>query len=173
VNLTPLANEELRKAAQAALDAAGIAMPKSEAWAKVEKLAEGSARRAVQLVAAGGLESYDSIARILTGLPQVDWPAAHALADSLTASGSEQKFDAFVDLLLDTLARLGRSRAHASIAPAEAALASQLISGDRLPAWADMWAAILRERIETDLLNLDRKAFLLRILNRLQQSTAK
>lgn len=173
VNLSPLASDDLRAAANAALDAAGIALPRPDQWAKVEELAEGSVRRALQLVTAGGLDSYADIARLLAELPEMDWPAAHAMADSLAASGSEQRFDAFIDLLLDTLARLGRSGAQGGSAPAEAALASRLIPASRLSEWAEMWGAVLRERAETDLLNLDRKAFFLRILNRLQQSTAK
>jgi DNA polymerase III subunit delta' len=173
VHLSPLGSAELRGAAQAALDGAGIDAPDAAQWSRVEPLAEGSVRRALQLLTAGGLESYEGISRILTVLPRVDWPAAHALTDALAASGSEQRFDAFIDLLLDTLGRLGRSRTYPRPGPADATLADRLIAPDRLSDWAGMWAAILRERSETDLLNLDRKAFLLRILNRLQQSTAK
>lgn len=173
VDLSPLGSAELRGAAQAALDAAGIDAPDAAQWSRVELLAEGSVRRALQLVTAGGLESYEGISRILNALPRVDWPAAHALADALAASGSEQRFDAFIDLLLDTLGRLGRNRTLAHPGSADATLADRLIAPDRLSDWADMWGAILREKSETDLLNLDRKAFLLRILNRLQQSTAK
>lgn len=173
VDLSPLGSADLHDAAQAALDAAGIEAPEAAQWSRVQSLAEGSVRRALQLVTAGGLESYEGISRILAALPRVDWPAAHALADTLAASGSEQRFDAFIDLLLDTLGRLGRSRAQAGPASADAAPGTRLITADGLPDWAEMWAALLRERTETDLLNLDRKAFLLRILNRLQQSTAK
>jgi DNA polymerase-3 subunit delta' len=173
VELSTLARDDLREAARAALRAAGKEMPKSDQWMRVEALADGSVRRALQLVTAGGLESYDVIARILRGLPEIDWPAVHVLADSLAAAGREQQFEAFIDLLLDTLGRLMRDRTRSAGGPADADLSARLISTGRLPDWAETWVAILRERTETDLLNLDRKALLLRILNRLQQSTAK
>jgi DNA polymerase-3 subunit delta' len=43
---------------------------------------------------------------MLKALPKVDWSAAHALSDQLAVSANEQRFEAFYDLLLDTLARL-------------------------------------------------------------------
>ena len=94
-----------------ALAAAEMEPPSAAQWDQLERLAAGSVRRALQLAATGGLELNQRIAGIFAHLPQVDWTAAHALADSLAGSAQEQRFEAFFELLLDALARLARVRA--------------------------------------------------------------
>ena len=83
LDLEPLAGEHLRAAAEAALAAADMEPPQPQQWPLLERLAEGSVRRALQLAGSGGLELYERIEAIFAGLPNVDWPAAHALSDQL------------------------------------------------------------------------------------------
>ena len=83
LDLPPLAGEHLRAAAEAALAAAGMEPPQPPQWPLLERLAEGSVRRALQLAGSGGLELYERIESILTALPKVDWPAVHTLSDQL------------------------------------------------------------------------------------------
>ena len=106
-----MASEPLRQACEAALAAAGADGPEAQQWPTLERLAEGSVRRALQLAGSGGLELYERIEALLTSLPALDWPAVHALSDQLSSSAQEQRFEAFFELLLDLLARLVRLRA--------------------------------------------------------------
>ena len=168
LDLEPLGGEDLRAAAEAALAAAEMEPPEAQQWPLLERLAEGSVRRALQLAGSGGLELYERIAAILAALPSVDWPAAHALSDQLGSTAQEQRFEAFYSLFLDLLARLVRARALERREAPEYALAQRLIPEARLPAWAELWETVVRERDEAVLLNLDRKALILGTLARLE-----
>ena len=81
LDLQPLDAQSLRRAATAALEAAGMKVPSASKWLELERLAEGSVRTAL-LLATGGIELYERIAQLLSRLPAVDWPALHTLADS-------------------------------------------------------------------------------------------
>lgn len=168
LDLQPLAARPLREAAETALAAAEMEPPAGDQWDLLERLAAGSVRRALQLAATGGLELHQRIAGIFAQLPQVDWMAAHALADSLSAGAQEQRYEAFLDLLLDALAHLTRVRATNQGTPAQVSLATRLMSETSLPQWAAAWEAILRDRADADELNLDRKALIMRIFSRLE-----
>lgn len=167
LDLAPLASEALRKAADTALSAADMQAPDARRWPLLERLAEGSVRRALQLAASSGLELYERIEAIMGALPQVDWAAAHALADQLSMPANEQRLEAFYDLLLDLLARLVRARATGDAVPSERALADRLIGEPRLPAWAALWETIVQERADAALLNLDKRALVLGTFSRL------
>jgi DNA polymerase-3 subunit delta' len=172
LDLAPLQAAGLREAAGAALEAAGLEAPASEAWPRLELLAQGSVRRALQFAAADGLELCERIDRIFDDLPKVDWPAVHALSDSLAVGGQQQRFEAFLDLLMDKLARLARMRAKGGGEGAERALADRLIAEESLAAWATLWGTMLRERSDAEMLNLDRKALVVRAFARLQAAVA-
>jgi DNA polymerase-3 subunit delta' len=168
LDLEPLKPQDLRLATAAAARAAGIQPPAPEQWPQLERLAEGSVRMALQL-ANGGVDLNRRIAQLLSGLPDVDWPSAHALADSLAGDAQEQRFETFFGLLLDMLARLTRLRAAGSGGDeAERALAARLIAEGRLPAWAELWQAIVRDKSDADELNLDRRALVVRSLARIE-----
>jgi DNA polymerase-3 subunit delta' len=167
--LAPLTGTALRQASEAALAAAQKDMPGPDRWRLLERLAEGSVRRALLLAGSGGLELYERIEAVLGALPSVDWPAAHALADQLSQSANEQRFAAFYDLLLEMLWRLVHARALESPVAPEAALARRLISATRLPAWAALWEDIGRERAEAALLNLDKRALVLGTFAKLER----
>ena len=168
LDLSPLAPEPLKRAVSAAFAAADQEMPADKDWARLERLAKGSVRRALQLAASGGLELHERIEAMLKGLPKVDWPAAHALSDQLAVNANEQRFEAFYDLLLDTLARLAAVRATGRGGADEQALAERLIPEHRLPAWAALWEQLLRDKNEAQELNLDKKALILGAIARLE-----
>jgi len=168
LDLAPLAPAPLERAASAALAAAELEMPPDTDWTRLERLAKGSVRRALQLSASGGIELYQRIEALLAALPKVDWAAAHALSDQLALAANEQRFEAVYDLLLDGLARLAAVRATGQGEADERELAERLIPGHRLAAWAAAWEQILRDKNEALELNLDRKALMLGAIARLE-----
>jgi DNA polymerase-3 subunit delta' len=143
-------------------------MPAPDVWQRIEPLADGSVRRALQLASSGGLDLYERVEAIFATLPKVDWTAAHALADQMGFGAQEQRFEAFFDFFLGTLARLVRVAATGRGEADERALAQRLIKDDRLPAWAALWQTVLQERNDALELNLDRKALVLGALARLE-----
>jgi DNA polymerase-3 subunit delta' len=170
LDLQPLDAQSLRRAATAALEAAGMKAPSAGKWLELERLAEGSVRTALQL-ATGGIDLYERIAQLLSRLPAVDWPALHTLADQLATDAQSQRLEMFLGALLDSLARLIRTAAARQGAPEETALAARLIPEARLPVWAGTWQAILRDKADAEELNLDRKALIVRAFARIEAAS--
>jgi DNA polymerase-3 subunit delta' len=168
LDLAPLAGEPLRAAVAAALSGRDLQLPDTQAWAKLEALAQGSVRRVLQLTATGGLELYGRLERCLGSLPRLDWTLAHALTDEMGFGAPEQHYEAFFELFFDLLARLVRARATGEGRPADRALAERLIAPERLPAWAAFWQAAVAEKADAAEFNLDRKATLTSLFARLE-----
>jgi len=167
LDLRPLSAECLRQAVETAAAAADVRPPAADRWPQLERLAEGSVRSALQL-ANGGVELHARIAQFFSRLPSVDWPSAHGLADSLALEAQAPRFEAYFGLLLDMLARLVRMRASGQGGAEELPLAARLIPKARLPAWAELWQTIVRDKSDAAELNLDRKALILRSLARIE-----
>jgi DNA polymerase III subunit delta' len=167
LDLAPLDAESLRQAATAALEAADMKVPSSTKWLQIERLAEGSVRTALQL-ATGGIDLHDRIAQHLSRLPAIDWQALHTLADTLATDAQSLRLEMFLSALLDTLARLIHTAASRQGPAEETALAARLIPEARLPAWAETWQAIVRDKADAEELNLDRKALILRTFARIE-----
>src|SRR5207247_9971464 len=106
--------------------------------------ADGSVRRALQLASSGGLDLYERVEAIFAALPKVDWTAAHALSDQMGFGAQEQRFAAFFDFFLESLARLVRVSATGRGEANELALARRLIKDGSLPAWAGLWETVER-----------------------------
>lgn len=159
LNLSPLGNEDLGTAAARAYQAASIDMPKADQWSHIEELANGSVRRALQFAGDGGLASHAALTGALARLPVVDWSAMHALADAMSGSANEQQFEMFCDLLLEMTGRIANERSRDN-----SRQAAHL---------TDFWSTFVRQRSEVDVLNLDRKAFILSAFNSLQQAVDK
>jgi DNA polymerase-3 subunit delta' len=170
LDLAPLDAQSLRRAAGAAMAAAGLEPLAEKKWLQLERLAEGSVRAALQL-ATGGLDLDERIGQILARLPNIDWAAIHALADQLAVDAQEQRYEMLFNLLLDRLARLVRVAASDRGPPEELALAARLMPGARLPAWAETWHAILRDKADAEELNLDRKALIVRTFARVERAS--
>ncbi len=155
LKLAPLQPGHLREAAAQAFAASEHEPPDEEHWPRLLDLSAGSPRRLLSLSTSGGLKIDQTVRRIMTALPAVDWGAAHALADELSGPSAEQRSETFWDLLLGAVAE--RARASTSAAGQE----------DQQMAWADLWETLAREREDAEALNLDRKTLLLDALSRL------
>lgn len=166
--LAPLSEEAARAAILQALTAAGKDAPEERQWSVLDKLAEGSARRGLALLANGGLELNDRLTKLLASLPKLDWLAVHALGDELQPVAADQKFELFFDLLLAAMGRLIRAAASGRGEGEEGALASRVIGAARLAAWAEVWESIAREKAIALALNLDRKMLVLETFSRIE-----
>lgn len=153
LSLSELASTEMRQAAEAALEAGEQALPRVDEWAVLEQLAGGSVRRLLSLATTGGLALHEQVSTIMMGLPKVNWPQVHVLADELAPIAAEQKFETFYQLFLDALAAMIRAR---------------MLAKDGLAGWVELWETIIREKAQAKALNLDRKALILQTLGQLE-----
>jgi DNA polymerase III subunit delta' len=173
LDLGALASDDLKKAVTGAFLSSEANPPDPADWPRLEELAEGSVRRALTISASGGLKLYERVVGLVSVLPKVDWPAVHTLGDELAGAANEQKFLSFFDFLSALLARLIRARATGDGRPADVQLARRVIVDGALPRWAEAWEAIHRDVNETLLINLDRKALILAVAQRLEMLARK
>lgn len=167
LTLKPLASDDLRSAVTQALDAVGEDAPDAQRWPMLERLAEGSAGRLLGLMGAGGLELYERTAKLIAGLPRIDWRSVHALSDELQPIAAQPRFELFFELLLNALERLIRAQATGAGGQDERDLAARLIGAERLASFAAVWERIGRDKAETVALNLDRKTLIIETFGRL------
>ncbi|MGV6838617.1 MAG: DNA polymerase III subunit delta' [Planktomarina sp.] len=101
IKLHPLGTDDLQSACRAAV-------PDMDLNPGLLALASGSVAGAVTLHAGGGLQLYETLVRMLGGLPNMDRQALFDLADTATARGNEggmEQLAHMMDLLLSRLAR--------------------------------------------------------------------
>jgi len=104
---------------------------------------EGSVRKALLLVANGGIEISDTVDTLLEG-QNFDLPKAQALGGILNGRESEVQYELFRDHLLGRVAMEARRRAEAG----------QLHDADR---WSRFWSDLSRETVDAETYNLDRR----------------
>ncbi|MGI9405260.1 MAG: DNA polymerase III subunit delta', partial [Hyphomicrobiaceae bacterium] len=171
LNLAPLGPDDLKIATEHVVEASELSWPDDIDWTTLHRLSQGSVRRAVMLVGEDGLALYMELMDILGVLPKMDRARTHGLAESLAVIAQEARFNLFLDLLQDTLARMIRSVARAGDAAAgddiEGNLAQRVIAPERLAQWSELWETLARERAEARLLNLDRQSLILGFFERI------
>ncbi|MDX2309369.1 MAG: DNA polymerase III subunit delta' [Hyphomicrobium sp.] len=181
-----LATEDFRRAVTQALgashDTVTATMPTADQWSLLERLSGGSVRQALSLHAASGLDLYNRICQLLSGLPSLDWAAVHALGDDLSSPASETRFELFETLLLGLLSRAVRQTAEGSAtanpdAPADGALETALtrtiVGPGPLAPWAQLWETLVADKAEAAALNLDRKALILSAFQRIEAAARR
>lgn len=138
------------------------------------RLAEGSVGRAVALADAGGLDLYRQMVGLLSGLPRLDIPAAHAFADGLTRKQDDGLFETATELMVWWLARFARALARGSwpaeVVPGEAALMARLAGARGLDRWVEVWEKVQRLFARAESANLDRKQVVLNALLTLESA---
>ncbi len=168
----PLDGEMLKKAVTQAIVASGDSVsspvPSGESWATLERLAQGSVRRALGLLGGKGFDTYDRIVAVVSALPTVDWGAVHSLGDELGSPAADPKFQLFYDLFLGLISRMVRAAALKDAQSNEGQLAARLIPEPRLAAWAQVWETVVTDKADAEALNLDRKALILNTFSRLE-----
>jgi DNA polymerase-3 subunit delta' len=131
------------------------------------RLAEGSAGRALELAAEGGLGLLREVMELLETLPRLDGAKLHRLADRMAGGDGADNFRTVTELVRWWLARLirvggtGEAPAGAEVVPGEAALYARLSGARRLDPWLEVWekTGTLFSRAES--VNLERKQVVL------------
>ncbi len=177
LDMPPLGEADLRVAVEGALAASGApgaeapksSVPKSVDLALIAALAEGSVRRALTLLTGGAAETHGKIVAMLANLPRLDVEAVHQLADGLTGAANEADFAVYFSLLQGVIARILRRAATGEpMLASEAAFGARVVEGGQLAGWAEAWEAIARDKAEVLGLNLDKKALVIGVWERLR-----
>jgi len=168
--LAPLGARDVDLAARQAMAAAELAVPAEEAWARVVTTAGGSVGRALQLVSGGGDAMVAVVDEVFARLPEVNWTAAHKLADDVAPADQSQRFDLFVHLVLERMADVARARL--GVADDDAVHGPSLATPASLASWAELWETVVRDKAAADALNLDRKTLVLDTLSKLSDAAS-
>jgi DNA polymerase III subunit delta' len=173
--LSPLGDDDLIAAArQAVAGSDGHALPTDDELNRLAALAGGSVRRLLTLATSDGGALSARLDRLLAGLGgQLNWAEAHGLADELAPAAAMQKFEAFYELLCGRLATAIRESAVAAPGAAAAAGGVAWLDRSQVAAWAELWETIVREKRDVLTLNLDRRAFVLETIARLQAAAGR
>lgn len=160
LTLEPLSDPELARAAAAAATAAGVTLPAGDEMPALMRASEGRPGRLLALSTEGGATLIAAIANIFRRLPTLDWSAIHVLADEVGASGADGRFQMFVELLNDRIAAEIQAFARGG--------ETSLISGaPALVTWTALWETVLSDHQRVEALNLDKKSFVLSVVDRL------
>jgi DNA polymerase-3 subunit delta' len=150
--------------------------PSEEERLQIAQLAEGSAGRALSLAGGGGLDLYKEIARLLSGLPRLDIAGVHALADKAGRKGSDDQYEAMVELITLWLQRLIRAGAGLDtgldIVPGEGASMARLAAGGSLDRWVEVWEKVVQSTVRGEALNTDRKLVILNAFSMLEEAAS-
>ncbi|MEM9733869.1 MAG: DNA polymerase III subunit delta' [Pseudomonadota bacterium] len=124
--------------------------------ARAALLADGSVRKAIQLVQGGALEPYSAFEHLMqtraTGTAK-EWLVAHKIAEQLSGAGREETFRLFMDLAMGWIGQQVRN------APAATATT--------LAGWAEVWDKATRSLTLAEAFNLDKKQVILSLFETL------
>ena len=156
--LRPLAREEVRALLRAAPDCADLSDGDIDV---LVALAEGSPGRGVSMLEQGGVELYQTLTGLLSGLPSPDVAALHAFGDRLAKKDGADAFRTVSELLLWWLAAAIRGRAAGSRGtgelPGDPSVGERLLAAHPLDQWVEVWENVRRLFAGTEPLNLERK----------------
>ena len=130
----------------------GVGMETGAVTQRLLERSEGSVRKALLLVANGGIEISETVDSLLEG-QNFDLPKAQALAGVLNGRESEVQYELFRDYLMGRVATEARRHAEAG----------QLSDADR---WSRFWSALMRETADAETYNLDRRQAVIILLEK-------
>ena len=171
LDLEGLSEPDMIEAVAQAVAAGGGDPIEDKSWPMLIEGAQGSVRRLLALSRSEGLGVHAKLKGVVASLPRLDWTLVHGLADEVTGTGSEQRFEQLMDLLSDTISRLVRIRAVGAGESESRILAERLIPAHGLASWAELWETVQSKRAETSALNLDRKTLILETFARMQAAS--
>ncbi len=169
LRLFPLQDSDVERAVRAALARDGHETD-AGTLATALALAQGSVRRALELISSEGIALYGEILDTFARLPELDATRLHKVVDGLSSARDSERLELYFSLLLGLIERLIRFAATGEGATdRERELAARLLSRANLAYWAAAWEAIAEERSEAMALNLDKSLLVLDAWFRLQR----
>lgn len=120
--------------------------------------AEGSVRETLRLLGGDAMAFDSAVARLLKGLPRIDWLGVHMLADKLTGRDNEAAYETFMRALERHLDARVRALSQDGAPPA------------RLIGYARAWDEIRNLARETEVFNFDKRAMVLGVFDRLARA---
>ncbi len=137
-------------------------------------ISEGSPGRALALAEQGGVELYEKLIDILSGLPNLDIRAVHSLGDRVARNDGAEAFHTLSGLLVWWLNHLvcdgAKSTQRRGISEREDALRRRLLAQGDLEHWAAVWEKLSRLFARAEAVNLDPKHVILNAFTALQQA---
>lgn len=120
--------------------------------------AEGSVRETLRLLGGDAMAFDSAVARLLKGLPRIDWLGVHMLADKLTGRDNEASYETFMRALERHLDARVRALSQDGAPPA------------RLIGYARAWDEIRSLARETEVFNFDKRAMVLGVFDQLAKA---
>lgn len=157
--LAPLAPDDLLAAVAGAGGGEALAALAGTERERLVRLARGSVRRALQLLAGDGLALHAQIAAVLAAPPGSAERDIHALAERLARRGGEAEFDFAIAAIGDLIAE--RIEAGAG-----------RLSGASLARLAEVWEKISRLAAETATFHYDRRQVILTAFHSVAAATS-
>ncbi|MGO9172095.1 MAG: DNA polymerase III subunit delta' [Rhodomicrobium sp.] len=157
----PLKPHDFANAVLAACAAGELDAPDAESLEKLHAMAAGSPGRALELIAGGLIPLAETLDRIVSSLPRMDYAAVHSLIQSASGVRNAQAFARLCDLIEEKIESMARNALGRTPDSAESA------------AWAQAWHALRQRRGEMEVLNLDKGAFLLSVFSDMEHIARK
>jgi DNA polymerase III subunit delta' len=157
----PLGVKDFAVAIARACEAINLDVPDAVALGKLHELAAGSPGRALELLAGGALSLAETLDKILSGLPKLDYGHIHGLIQTISGARNAQNFSRLCDLIEERAGHLSK-RALADGSGAEMSAA-----------WAELCQKIRSRRLELESLNLDKGAFLMAAFSDMERTASR
>ena len=161
INIRPLGDENLQNALA---NLYGNKFNNHADIGAVSALAEGSVRKAIQMIEGDGLKNYKTFLSLIGDDPQkpVNWSAIHGLAEGLAIKSRAEAYTLFLDMVMGFFIRRVRGQD-------EAVLASQITQKFQsvpLARWADVWEKVQHSARLAETFNLDKKQVILTLFRK-------
>ena len=172
LHLKPLPDLEFREVLAPLAAQSGAS---DEDLSLIYRLAEGSAGRAVEMLAAGAPALYLEMMGLLGDLPAQNDEKLHRLSGKLARSKESPEYSTFAALLGDWLAKVAKLAARqgqapdAAYVPGEAEILSRLMPAVGVDRWSGLWEKTVELFRRAEIRNLDRKQTLLNVFYGLRQ----
>jgi DNA polymerase III subunit delta' len=155
----PLNLEDFSKAALAACIKAELKAPDFHELARLHALSAGSPGRALEFIGGGLLPLAETLEKITAGLPDVNFISVHSLIQASGGARNAQAFARLCDLIEGKIEDIARKELAKS--PGVGA------------AWAQLWQSVRQRRLDMEVLNLDKGAFLMSVFSDMEHVARK
>lgn len=157
-----LGGSDFQQALQQQFKGQGAALPEHVDWHDLEHLSGGSVRLGFELLEGNGLKYYQLLFKIFDGLPTLEGRLLEQFVDGVLRDKSGQDYKAAVQLMADMMHRLIKGKiAGFPLSAGEKRLSDKLIGQPSIEHWLSLWDTLLKQSLEVDEYNLDKRTYLM------------